>query len=116
MSLLQLLILIGAALAVCLAGAFKPLSKLRPPLMLVLSVVAIFWLQPALPIRGLDFWLPVVTLLLVLASWGFTAAPEERGLRRNLLPLVIIIGVVLALGLTRLLGVKGILTPSRPPQ
>ena len=116
MSLLQLLILIGAALAVCLAGALKPLSKLRLPLMLVFSIVAIFWLQPALPIRGLDFWLPMGTLLLVLGSWGITAVPEERGLRRNLRPLLIIIAVVLAMGLTRLLGVKGILTPSRPPQ
>ena len=116
MSLLQLLILISAALAVCLAGTFKSTTKLRLPLMLVFSVVAIFWLQPALPIRGLDFWLPVGTLLLVLASWELTAAPEERGLRSNLRPLLIIIGVVLAMGLTRLLGVKGILTPSRPPQ
>jgi alginate O-acetyltransferase complex protein AlgI len=116
MSLLQLLIFIGAALAVCLAGAYKPFAKLRLPLMLVFSVTAIFWLQPALPIRGLDFWLPVATLLLVLVSWGLTAKPEERGVRRNLRPLLILIGVVLTLGLTRLLGVKGILTPSRPPQ
>ena len=84
--------------------------------MLTFSVVAIFWLQPALPIRGLDFWLPVGTLLLVLLSWGLTAKPEERGLHRNLRPLLIVIGVVFALGLTRLLSAKGILTPSRPPQ
>ena len=116
MSLLQLLILITAALAVCLSGAFKPLSKLRLPFMLGFSIIVLFWLQPALPIRGLDFWLPVGTLLLVLGSWGLTAAPEERGLRRNLRPLLIIVGVVLVLGFTRLLGVKGILTPSRPPQ
>jgi alginate O-acetyltransferase complex protein AlgI len=116
MSISQLLILIGTALTIWLLGGFKRTANLRLPLMLVFSVVAIFWLQPTLPIRGLDFWLPVATLLLVLLSWGVTAKPEERTLRRNLRPLVIILAVVLTLGLTRLFSIKGILTPSRPPQ
>ncbi len=116
MSILQLLILISAALTIWLLGGFKRTASLRLPLMLVFSVLAIFWLQPALPIRGLDFWLPVATLLLVLLSWGLTAKPEERGLSHNLRPLVIILAVVLALGLTRLFSIKGLLTPSRPPQ
>jgi alginate O-acetyltransferase complex protein AlgI len=116
MSISQLLILIAAALAVWLLGGFKRTASLRLPLMLIFSVAAIFWLQPALPIRGLDFWLPVATLLLVLFSWGFTAKPEERGLRRNLRPLLIILAVVFTLGLTRLFSMKGLLTPSRPPQ
>ena len=116
MSLLQLLILVIAALTIWSASAFKRTAFLRQPLMLAFSVMAIFWLQPALPIRGLDFWLPLVTLMLVLLSWGFTAKPEERGLRRNLRPLLIIAGLVLALGLTRIFSFKGIITPSRPPQ
>lgn len=116
MSLLQLLILVAAALAVWLAGRGRRTASLRLPLMLGFSVISIFWLQPALPIRGVDFWLPVLTLLLVLGSWGLTAKPDERGLRRNLRALLIIAGVVLVLGLTRLFSLKGILTPSRPPQ
>jgi len=116
MSITQLLILIGAALLTWLVSGFKRSAKARLPLMLAFSVTAIFWLQPALPIRGLDFWLPVATLLLVLLSWGVTAKPEERGLQRNLRPLLIILGVVLALGLTRLFSIKGLVTPSRPPQ
>jgi alginate O-acetyltransferase complex protein AlgI len=116
MSISQTLILISAALAVWLLGGFKRTASLRLPLMLVFSVAAIFWLQPALPIRGADFWLPVATLMLVLLSWGLTAKPEERVLRRNLRPLVIVLAVVLVLGLTRLFSIKGFLTPSRPPQ
>jgi D-alanyl-lipoteichoic acid acyltransferase DltB (MBOAT superfamily) len=116
MSLLQLLILMAAALAVWGAGLWRRTAAARLPLMLVFSVLAIFWLQPALPIRGLDFWLPLLTLALVLLSWGLTARPEERGLRRNLRPLILIVVTVALLGLTRLLGFKELLTPSRPPQ
>lgn len=116
MSILQLLILFGASLAVWLTGRFRRAAYLRLPLMLLFSVLAIFWLQPALPIRGLDFWLPLGTLVLILISWMFTATPEERGLSRNLRPILIIAGVILALGLTRLFSATGLITPSRPPQ
>ncbi len=116
MSLTQILILIGAAALISAAGAFSRTARLRLPLMLAFSVLTIFWLQPALPIRGLDFLLPTVTLILVLISWGLTAKPEEKDIRRNLQPLLIITGIVFALAITRLFSLKGIITPSRPPQ
>lgn len=116
MSITQLLILFCAALLTWLVSGFKRTNKMRLPLMLVFSVVTIYWLQPALPIRGLDFWLATATLFIVMLSWGITASSEERGLRRNLRPLLIVGGVVLLLGLTRLVSVQAIITPSRPPQ
>jgi D-alanyl-lipoteichoic acid acyltransferase DltB (MBOAT superfamily) len=116
MSLIQLLILIGAAVVICTVGGFSRTTRLRLPLMLAFSVLAIFWLQPALPIRGLDFFLPTGMLILVLVSWGLTARPEERSIRLNLRPVVIIAGIVLALATTRLFSLKGIITPSRAPQ
>jgi D-alanyl-lipoteichoic acid acyltransferase DltB (MBOAT superfamily) len=116
MSLVQLLILLAAALSIWLMGRFNRSAKFRRPLMLLFSVGIIFWLQPALPIRGLDFWLPVGTLLIVLISWAVTAAPEERGVRKNLRPVLILSGTILALGLTRLFSATALITPSRPPQ
>ena len=116
MSLVQLLILLAAAISVWLIGRFPRTAPLRRPLMLLLSVGIIFWLQPALPIRGLDFWLPVATLLIVLINWAVTAAPEERGVHKNLRPVLIISGTVLVLGLTRLFSATALITPSRPPQ
>jgi D-alanyl-lipoteichoic acid acyltransferase DltB (MBOAT superfamily) len=116
MSLIQLLILFAAAIFIWLVGRFPRTAPLRRPLLLLFSVGMIFWLQPALPIRGLDFWLPVATLLTVLVSWTVTAAPEERGVRNNLRPVLIIAGTVLVIGLTRLISVTALITPSRPPQ
>ena len=72
MSLLNILILIAAALALRLLFP----GKLRRWALLVSSVVAIYWLQPSLPIRQMDFWFPTATLGLVMIVWGLTA--EKR--------------------------------------
>ena len=61
MSLLNILILVAAALALRLLFP----GKLRRWALLVSSVVAIFWLQPSLPLRQMDFWFPTATLGLV---------------------------------------------------
>ncbi|HHY88341.1 MAG TPA: hypothetical protein GYA06_05410, partial [Chloroflexi bacterium] len=38
----------------------------------LLSAAAIFWLQPAVPVRYLAFWMPVWTLALAVLSWVIT--------------------------------------------
>jgi alginate O-acetyltransferase complex protein AlgI len=88
----------------------------REWLLLIASIIAIFWLQPALPIRGLDFWLPLATLALAVFAWVITAPADHRWFKEDIITLVLVFAVVLALGLTRYLSVTGILTPSRPPQ
>ena len=79
------------------------------------SIVAIFWLQPAMPIRNLDFWLPTATLVLAILCWVITAAPEERSWKRIGTTLGVLSGLVLLIGLTRYLSLKGIITASQPP-
>ncbi|NPV56399.1 MAG: MBOAT family protein [Anaerolineae bacterium] len=112
MSLTILLILIAAALLARLLGR----GRLRVPLLLVVSVLAVFWLQPATPIRRLDFWLPVATLTLAVLGWLLTVQPDQRWRRGNALAGGLVVGVVLLVALTRYLNLDGILTPSRPPQ
>ena len=84
--------------------------------LLIASVIVIFWLQPALPVRGFDFWLPVATLVITVFSWYITAAEEARQARRNWKTLVVVVGIVLLLNLTRFLPFDSSLTASRPPQ
>lgn len=116
MSLLNILILIGFSLGIFGLCLFPRLRALRSPLLLIASIGVIYWLQPALPIRGLDFWLPTATLMLTVLGWVQTSKPEERSRRASLTAGSIIIGTVLLIALTRYLGSSGILTPSRPPQ
>ena len=105
MTIVTVLLLAVSALLIRLA--FR--SKGRSWALLIASLLAIFWLQPSMPIRNLDFWLPVLTLFLTLFVWGITTTPEERLSRCNLITVSIIAGVVLLVGLTRYLNVKGII-------
>ncbi len=112
MSLLNILILIAASLLLRLAFP----GKLRRWALLIASIVAIYWLQPALPIRQMDFWFPSATLSLILLSWGLTAEKEQFQDKRNWLAAGLTAGAILLIGLTRFISLEGILTASRPPQ
>lgn len=88
----------------------------RIQLLLVFSVLAVFALQPLLPVRGMDFWLPTATLALASLTWILTTPPEKRSWQTNINAVVILFGIVLSLALTRYLGFSLYLTASRPPQ
>jgi alginate O-acetyltransferase complex protein AlgI len=107
-------ILISIATAMLLAVVIR--NRWRERLLLVISALAVFAFQPALPIRGLDFWLPIATLALASLTWIITTPNDNRVWRRDL-PSAIILGlVVLSLTFTRYLGFSSYLTASNPPQ
>ncbi|MEK6753213.1 MAG: MBOAT family O-acyltransferase [Chloroflexota bacterium] len=112
MALDRILILAAASL---LCGIFLR-ERGRAWFLLIASVLVIFWLQPALPIRGFDFWTPIATLVLVVLTWYFTADDETRKQRKNTIVLLIVASVVLLLNLTRFVPQLQIFTASRPPQ
>ncbi len=105
----------------CIAGGLILVYRLgfgsrgRGWVLFTASLVAVFWLQPPLPVRGLDFWLPLATLMLGLTGWLLTQPPGARGGRANWTAALLMVGVVLALGLTRYLDLQPLLTASRPP-
>lgn len=93
---------------------------------LVVSVMAIFWLQPASSIRHLDFWFPTLSLGLVILSWvvsvvkigGTTRDPmitrEAIVTRDDRFTFAVILLLYAAIGLTRYTG-EFRLTPTAPP-
>ena len=108
------LILVSIIVAAILGLATR--NRWRLPLLLGISALAVFALQPSLPVRGLDFWLPTVTLSITTLMWILTTPREQRSWRTNWLAAVILCGIVLTLGLTRYLNFSIPLTASRPPQ
>jgi D-alanyl-lipoteichoic acid acyltransferase DltB (MBOAT superfamily) len=116
MSFLNIAILIGISLGIYILCLFPRSRAYRNTLLLVISIVVIYWLQPELSIRYLDFWLPTGTLILAMLCWALTCKPEERHQRGNLISAAIIVGCVLLIALTRNFSEKGVVTPSRPPQ
>jgi alginate O-acetyltransferase complex protein AlgI len=113
MTLIHILILAFFAL---LAGALTNLQHRRWWL-LAGSVLAIYWLQPSMPIRYLDFWLPTAALGLTVWVWATVHAnPPEGGQKVEPWSAAIIVGAVLIVALLRYLDPVCCLTPTRPPQ
>jgi alginate O-acetyltransferase complex protein AlgI len=90
-------------------------GKWRSWAILIISVLSIYWLQPAVSIRNLDFWFPTLTLGLTILIWQMIVAKDTPGSRFDLITFLTLLGLVLALGLTRYLGSGTFLTPTRPP-
>jgi len=118
-------ILVFAAVSLA-AGA---LPRARAWLLCVASVLAVYWLQPALPVRNLDFWLPTASIVLAAAVWiiterkrppmgeaGTAATGGSRPAREDWITLAVIGLTIAALALTRYLDPEPILTAARPPE
>ena len=112
MTLVYILIFIVAA--AILGFGFRGRGRLFG--LLVASALAVYALQPALPVRTMDFWLPTGTLSLAVLGWVLTTPRDQRSWRTNWPAAVTLLGIVVILGLTRLLDFSLPLTASRPPQ
>lgn len=124
MTLTQLALLIF----ISLAGGWLLPARWRTWALALLSLLAIYWLQPAVAVRGLDFWLPTAALGLALLTWAvcrplpetLTEAanqPHPGNLSRaDIAALAIVLLLVLLAALNRYLPAACCLTPGRPPQ
>jgi len=82
------------------------------------SILAIYWLQPTLNIRWLDYSLPTATLAISVLGWLITQQPQEGGAklaREDWVALGVMTALVLSLTLTRYITIPVELT-SRPPE
>lgn len=117
MDLTVILVFIPAAL---LAGVIVP-GRWKGTFLLVCSLAAMFWLQAALPLRNLDFWLPALSVGLVVLTWSATRSskttsdPAKPSWRLELPAALLISGSLIAIGLTRYTGAVCCLTATRPP-
>ncbi|GJQ53099.1 MAG: hypothetical protein HKUEN02_19460 [Anaerolineaceae bacterium] len=84
--------------------------------LLALSVLAAFWFQPAVPLRSFDFWIPSLSIFLVVIVWFITSNAGAWKSRQNLIGLAVIIGVVILVDLTRYIFADPILTTTTPPR
>ncbi len=101
-----------------LAGSFILLAlirrdALRKRLLLILSVLFLFRLQPVVPIRNFDFWFPLLTIGITFIAWRISGGRVEK---TSLLDFAIILGTILFVAATRFLDLDGLLTRARPPQ
>ena len=112
MRLTQVLILTVVALLLRLFGR----GMRRGWLLLAVSALTIYWLQPGMPIRYLDFWLPTATLGLAVLIWVVVSTQEVSRQRENLLAGGVLGAVALAVAATRYIGSGNVFLATRPPQ
>jgi alginate O-acetyltransferase complex protein AlgI len=115
MGLLQ----IGASvLAAVLVGALARggQSTLRTYPLLAFSVLAVYWFQPILPLRSFDFWLPSLSLAFVILTWFLISQPNAWRSRQNLNGVIIILGLVTLIDLSRYFLPDPLVTATTPPQ
>lgn len=115
MLIAQILLLAGLSLAFRLLLRWPRAAAARGWGIYAASILCLYWLQPAAPIRYMDFWLPTATLALAVLGWLLTAPSGERLTRQTLAAGGVLAGLVLAVGLTRYLGEGDLLLATRPP-
>jgi D-alanyl-lipoteichoic acid acyltransferase DltB (MBOAT superfamily) len=112
------LIQIGASILIALLiGALSRSARtLRVYLLLAFSVLAVYWFQPALPLRSFDFWLPSLSLALTVLTWLIISPAGALRLRENLAGLAIIVGLATVIDLSRYVFPDPVITATTPPQ
>jgi alginate O-acetyltransferase complex protein AlgI len=80
------------------------------------SVVAIYWLQPAIRIQFMDFIFPMATLALVVLAWLASRRADQHWAREDSAAALLMIALLLLLSLGRYLVPEYRITPSNPPQ
>jgi D-alanyl-lipoteichoic acid acyltransferase DltB (MBOAT superfamily) len=108
MSVSDILVLILAALALGQLKRFKGLALLAS------SAFAIYWLQPSYGHGGLAFWLPSITIGMIILMWGITTTGEARNLKKNLPALAILVFIITLVDLNRYFNLATILPVSNP--
>jgi D-alanyl-lipoteichoic acid acyltransferase DltB (MBOAT superfamily) len=88
-------------------------AQLRNAGLFILSVLAVFYLQPAMPIRQMDFWLPVVSLGLTTIVWAATHGRLDRAAYIDAATLALIVVCIALLRYSEPLS--AVVTRSRPP-
>ncbi|HET6821398.1 MAG TPA: MBOAT family O-acyltransferase, partial [Anaerolineales bacterium] len=110
------LIQLGASILTALLIGALTRGALRTYLLLASSVLAVYWFQPALPLRSFDFWLPSLSLALTILTWLVVSPSGVWRLRQNLIGVSIILGLVTLIVLSRYLFPDPIFTATTPPQ
>ena len=112
MTVQEILVLITASLI--LGYLFRQTRSVN--LLLVSSLCFIYWLQPETGLRYLGYWLPTLSLVIMVTAWAVTASPEIRTQPAQLKTLALIAAVLAAFQAMRLIDPARLLGTVAIPQ
>jgi len=106
--------IVQIALLAVLAATLGQLRRGRELVLLGISALVVFWLQPNEPFGSLLFWLPFATIGVAVLSWAVTSAPQVRGLRQNWPAVAVLLAVIVIADSNRYAGIPGVFTTKSP--
>lgn len=112
MALINILVFLLLAI---LIGSLRH-QRQRSWILLISSIMAVFWLQPGTTLRHFNFWLPMGSLVLTVMGWFVIAPTTRRITRADAAALAVIFLIPLIIGLMRALPAQFQITKSYPPQ
>ena len=127
MEFLQVGASIGTSLLIGALTRFAQAARVY--LLLAVSILAVYWFQPLVPLRSFDFWLPSLTLALVVLTWFITSGSLRTGQSapvdgtsltwrspQNLIALLLIVGLPALIDLSRYVFSEPLITSAQPPR
>jgi len=90
-------------------------SRWRRWSLFVISLVSVYWLQPAVSLRQFDFWFPTASIVLTVITWMVTRPSNREVNREDLTALLFVALLPLLISLNRFLPEGWQLSASRPP-
>jgi alginate O-acetyltransferase complex protein AlgI len=100
------------SVAALIYSALLP-ARWREWTLLAGGVVCVYWLQPNLPVRYLDFALPTATLIIIIAVWWFIHTSDRP--QEDRVTLAAAAALTIAMALMRYIERQYRITASRPP-
>ncbi len=91
-------------------------AKWRTNALLFISILSIYWLQPASTIRNLDFWLPTTAIILTVITWLASQKHTDSIIKAISPAITIMVFIIFGLSISRFFEPLCCLTPSKPPQ
>ena len=79
------------------------------------SLVSVYWLQPAVSLRQFDFWFPTASIGLAVITWSVTRQRDQKLSREDITAFAFAILLPVLISLSRFLPEGWNLTPTRPP-
>ena len=99
-----------------LAVRFIPFGRVRHGLLISACCVFLFCFQPVLPIRELDFFFPLLTIIYTCCVYALFSDRNLLRSKQDVIDLGTVLFTVILIACTRFISYDGILTASRPPQ
>lgn len=105
MTLTHIVVFIGISLLIRFIG-HKPVANW---LILVVSLLAVYWLQPVSAIRSLEYWLPSLLVAVCILIWLLITPTEKVEQKENIISAAIAAGIMVLISLLRYIA-PGLLT------